>query len=436
MTPAMPETGLTDLGALANTYGLIPTTPAWSRVEAAMRRMAAIGEGEGAAVSTDDARLVGDYRRALHESRAQVALGYACAAVLAATAQRAGRTVTVSDALRTLSSALLLTQKQPAEVLSLLVVTAGDLVELQLPGSAALETLRSMAQTIDAPLDLARAVVIATRNAAATSPLDWARIDTAGWRALRERAIALVRRRELQPVRGAEIACRVAERPLSSALRIHIDRSTAAEWSSALLRGIEGLLDEEANRLVVQHWLAATASVALGLPAALGRGGERAVIAWLRERTGASGEALGDLVSVIEGSSVPAGGRLLLLSSNVLEKSLVAEWPPAAGGCTIVLRHEEMLRLLETGLPRVLQSVQPLRLVLAVEVTGERTPAERALAERALAELAERVGRDGAARVLIARERFTSDHGIVIPAPRSAEELWDIVESQTRLEKS
>ncbi len=431
MTAATPEMGLTDLGALANTYGLIPTTPAWSRVEAALARAAALGNAEGAGLSADDARLLGDYRKALVDSRAQVALGYGCAAVLAAAAQGAGRTVSVSEALRTLSSALLLTQKQPADVLSHLARTADDLVELKLPGAIALAALRAGAESSTTPLELARAVVEATRAPGAAASLDWGGIDRAGWRALRERAIAWVRRREVQPLRGAEIACRVAERPLASALRIHIDRSTAAEWSSALLRGIEGLLDEEANRLVVQHWLAATASLALGLPAALGSRGDRAVIEWLRERTGAAGEALGDLVSVLEGAGSPGGGRLLLLSSNVLDQSLVAEWPPATGGSTIVLRHDDMRRLLDTGLPRVLQSVQPLRLIVAVEVTGERPPAERALAE-----LAERVGREGTARVLIARERFPSDLGIVSPAPRSAEELFEIVESQARREQA
>ncbi len=432
MTAPIPTLELANLGVLANTFGLVPTTPAWSQVEAAMKRLEAAGASTGSAVSPEDARLVSQYRAVLDGSRRQLALGYACAAVLAAAAGRAGRTVPVGDALRTLSSALLLTQKPPAEVLSALSRTAEDLVALQLPGHDALEALlRATSQSSDTPVEAARSVWIGARAAMQVESIQWQSIDSMALRAMRERAVAWVRRRELQPARGAEIACRVADRPLASALRLHIDRSTAAEWSMVLLRGLDGIPVDGQAGLIAQPWMAAVAAVAVGLSFALGIRGDRAVIEWFHQRTRASGEAWNDLVNILEGTASPTGGRLLLLSSNLLQESLVAEWPPAAGGCTIVLRHDEMRRLLDTGLPRVLQSAHPLRLVLAVEVTGERVPAERALGE-----LADRVGRDGAARVLISRERFHSEHATVVVAPRSAEELFDIVESQSRRDKA
>lgn len=428
-TPAaVYDFALASLGELANTYGLIPTTPAWTRVDAAMRRLdSSVDQPQMRRDLAEDARMVHEYRRVLEKSQPQIALGYACAIVIAKGLNEIGQTTSVADAIAGLARSLRLPQLDADAVLTQLQRTAGELVELQLTGWSELHYALKEVTSHANPLELVQTVARAVKEAPATTIDRRSAMLTRAWASLRTRIEQWITRREVTSASAAEILCQSANIGPARFLRTHIDQATVREWSRAMMDGLRLNTSAPPPDRVAAPWLAAMAGAALGVQQALGEGVLGELIRWSTAHEGTQDvDAQAEMSFWFAVIVAQVHGRLLLLVSEEEQGSLSASWLPVPDFCVLHLRREDVRIIMAMELGRLLLKSTLQQFIVAVEA-GTRG----GRAERYLEEMRERFSHPSAQFVIISREPLRLKGIVNVPSPRSAEEVFAIVASGT-----
>lgn len=418
---------LASLGELANTYGLIPTTPAWTRVDAAMRRLdSTVEQPQMRRDLAEDARMVHEYRRVLEKSQPHIALGYACAIVIAKGLSEIGHTASVADAIGALARSLRLPQLDADNVLTQLQRTANELVELQLTGWSELQSMLQLLPDHAAPLELVQTVARAVKEAPATTMDRRTAVLTRAWASLRTRIEQWITRREVTSASAAEILSQSANIGPARFLRRHIDQATVREWSRAMVDGLRLSTSAPPPDQVAAPWLAAMAAAALGLPQAMAGRGPSELASWFVGRATSRPEGIEEAFLAVAPSPTVVHGRLLLLVSEEEQDSVTASWLPVPNFCVLHLRHEDVRVLAAMEFDRLVQRTTLQQFIVAVEA-GTRG----GRAERYLQEMRERFTHEQAQFVIVSREPLRLKGIVNVPSPRSAEEVFAIVASGT-----
>lgn len=422
---AVYDFALASLGELANTYGLIPTTPAWTRVDAAMRRLdSSVDQPQMRRDLAEDARMVHEYRRVLEKSQPQIALGYACAIVIAKGLNEIGQPSSVADAIAALARSLRLPQLDADSVLTQLQRTAYELVELQLTGWSELQSMLQLLPDHTTPLELVQIVARAVKDAPVSTVDRRSAILIRAWASLRTRIEQWITRREVTSASAAEILCQSANIGPARFLRTHIDQATVREWSRAMVDGLRLSTSAPPPDQVAAPWLASMAAAALGLPQAMAGRGPSELASWFVGRAASRPEGIEEAFLAVAPSPGVVHGRLLLVVSEEEQDSVAASWLPVPNFCVLHLRHDDVRVVGGMEFDRLVQKTTLQQFIVAVEA-GTRG----GRAERYLQEMRERFTHEQAQFVIISREPLRLKGIVNVPSPRSAEEVFAIVAS-------
>lgn len=245
-----------DLEALADDYGVLSTTPAWSTVEAAIAR---INDPEAEADERQaelDREAIGEFAWLLENTGKTIGETLVLAADI-------GRVVSQGDSPERFERGL----GALSELLDLPSI-AGFKVEAALRSACEaldltdLAELRLAKQAPDRWRDRVSELLQSRPELISSAQIEAYRAE--GWKLWRERLDLLLRdgRTSFAP-KAADLYCSAARRSPSSLLRLDLERMTLAQWSEAVRLSLEDIAAQEMNSAPV--WLAIPALLQLGL---------------------------------------------------------------------------------------------------------------------------------------------------------------------------
>jgi hypothetical protein len=348
-----------DPSVLSAGLGILPTSPAWPQVAAALTRLDTLSATKTAYPEMeDDHAVVAAYAGVVEANACAVALSLYCAEVLAAWSN-----VSLQHALETVSLVLALHEASPDRVVDELLRIREEMLALK-PTTVGHKTPQE-AQLPDRQAPAAKwvgwmsALVHGLTIADAAPPVNNDKTEALAWEYWRLRLTGS------KPSAASEVL-RMAAMGVGpfTVLKVPLETMTTRDWSSAFFQAVS------TTRSTPPEWLAFAAMQALGWGERLERFASLANEKKLFANQGAA-PAPGDIAALATVLRQPRATGLVVISSQ--PGALSEKWKPDSNYGTLVLRGDEWALLRSIWMEQraaVLEAFGPSQVVVDMSATA------------------------------------------------------------------
>jgi hypothetical protein len=417
MSPQTPSMGKVDLSTLSSHLRIIPTSPAWPTVQAAitnLERSRDSGQSNPSLVS--DTRCLAEYALLLTKSAGMIADALVCGLVVGKAARVKGRGQEILVGLDAISRAHRFTEKTDIEVGQIFTALLGK-IRARFP--ALLVNYTSPIVTELHPRDWQQGVeptLAHVDDSTLFADADLDKVHESAWGSWLQRMDLFFKGERRPEPELNDLFALAAQSKAAVLLKLDLREMTVSDWSAALMASLTGLPRVPAS--YCPPWVGVAALLALGYRVA----SWPQLVDWAKHwpLDAKDLEVAGQRLEVWSRSSSPPPSRAILILKRT-SASLVDAWVPSTGAAAAVVNAEQTSSLLEVlGKEVTRPPLLPPPGLVAFEMPLEKDK----LDAEALNFLQKLMGTTVAPVYFYAQAPRSATPGSYVIAPKSVDELF------------